>query len=178
MQVCAIDADRFRDASTGSTEEEQERMIAPAPSRTAIRSCKESVQLLVGEELDHAPHGPLPVDRQYSLDDAHQGRVYEAHVLEERTDHRETSISSPDAVSPISLKVIEERQNEIAIQVLDQKLARRPPVPLRCEAQKQSHAVAICGDRHRAGPLLGDQTQPEERFEKRRQIRAPALPHH
>src|SRR5206468_3083596 len=73
------------------------------------------------------------------------------------------------AAAALVLEVREERDDRGRVEILEHKLGWRLPGPLVQERQQQPEAVAVGGDRVRAGVALAGETIGEERLQQRRQ---------
>src|SRR5674476_897859 len=90
-------------------------------------------------------------------------------MMEERPDRRQARITCLDRVLPLLLKLVQKRENEIAVQILGRQCARLAPGALGGEEDEHAQGVAVAGDRRGARvPLLG-QPVAEERLQQRRE---------
>ena len=59
--------------------------------------------------------------------DAERRRVICSHVVEERPDRRQTSVARLDCVLPRLLKLVQEGENDVAVEMPDGQFARPTP---------------------------------------------------
>ena len=83
--------------------------------------------------------------------------VVQREVAEQRVDRREAVVAGRDRVAAIVLEVVKERGDQRRVELRDVELARRRAQALCGEVQQQPEAVAVGGDRVRAGGALADQ---------------------
>ena len=79
--------------------------------------------------------------------DAERRGVVCGHVVEERPDRRQTRIAGLDRVLPLLLKLVQEGENDVAVEMLDGQLTRLTPGLIGGEQDQHAQGVAIAGDR-------------------------------
>lgn len=109
---------------------------------------------------------PLRRDSQYALSDGQRQRVPRGCVPVEGSQRGETSVAAADAVMPVALQVLEEREEDWRVQ-LGQRQRREWLLGMILHVtQQQTKCVAIAGDGARAGVALCEQVLAEEVLEE------------
>jgi len=165
--VVAAEPDRLGHARPGVVEDGEEDRVALAAPGGAIRCGEEGVDLLPGEVAEDGPVEALGGDGEDALGDGERGGVPKGGVPEERADRREAEVAGARAVAPGLLEVVEEREHDGGIEVLDRERGRGTSGALLRETQEDLEGVAVARDGLGAGAALGDETRAEEILEER-----------
>jgi hypothetical protein len=92
-------------------------------------------------------------------------------VPHERVDGGQASVSRGRTVLPVALEVLQERQHELRVQLLDVQLGGPGPEPLAGEVEEESERVGVRLAGARALALLDGEVLAEEGREQRRERR-------
>ena len=93
--------------------------------------------------------------------------LLQSHVSEERVDGPQPDVPRASTVFASAFQVIEEETNEGCIEVFDPDLGGHFAESFFGKLQKQTEAIAISGNRMRAGLPLAKQAIGEEGLKKR-----------
>ena len=126
-KVACIDAERFGDAGAGSSEEQQQRPVPAATVCLLVRRVDEGVKFLPDEVVCDLGVRLLYRDGEDALRDAERRGVICGHVVEERPDRRQTRVACLDRVLPLLLKLVQEGENDVAVEMLDGQFTRLAP---------------------------------------------------
>ena len=110
-QVGDAQDDDFLDPGAGVEHGGEERIVAAAVDGTAIDNAQDGFDLLVLEVLHGAAAGPLERDGEDALTVREPCGVLHGAVPEERVDRGEAHIAGGDAVVPVELQVLKERED-------------------------------------------------------------------
>jgi hypothetical protein len=133
---------------------QQQRVVAAGGPPHAVWRGEQRVDLLVAQERDGRRRAAFGWDREHARDRGGVLGVLVRGVAKQRADRRQPRVASRGAVVALMREVVEERANQLGVQVGDVQLAgRRAGLPLG-EGEQQTERVAVCGDRVRAGVAL------------------------
>jgi len=127
---------------------------------------EDHVQFLPGQKRHDSSGRPLPRDAHDPLGHAHQGWVAEGHMVEEGSDRRQPRIACPDAVSTAGLEVIQEGEDQVAVEVVDRQTTGRATEAGRGEDKQEPERMPIGHDGLRTGASLGHEAFAKEGLEQ------------
>jgi hypothetical protein len=122
LKVGGVDTNGFADSGAGLSQEQQKCVVSPPDACTPIRGFKESMELGAAEMVEDWLNRALSWDGEDPLREAHRRRVFEGHVVKERADGGQTSVSRTDARSPHLLDMIEKFQDDRPVEIGDTQL--------------------------------------------------------
>ena len=122
------------------------------------------------EVLHGAAAGPLERDGEDALTVREPRGVLHGAVPEERVDRGEAHVAGGDAVAPVELQVLKEREDRLGAEVVEVELDDGPLRPGCDEAEQEHEAVPIAADGVGAGSPHPGQVVGEERPEGSRQV--------
>jgi hypothetical protein len=163
--VLAVQGDQFADPQPGLDRQREHGVIASADPGALVRGCEQRVDFGFGEVGDRDASGALVRDREHAPDRGGVLGVLQRQVAKQRVDRGETVVAGRGGVAAIVLEVVKERCDQGRVQLRDVELARRCAQAVCGEFQQQPEAVAVSGDRVRAGGALTDETVDEERLQ-------------
>ena len=147
-------------------DEHQGVVAASGPARS-VAWLQQRVDFGLGEERDQPAFEPFRWDREHPLDRAGVLGVAQRRERKQRVDRREARVAGPRAVAAFALEVVEERADQLGVEVVERQPRRRPADALLAEGEQQPQRVAVGGDGVRAGVALSDQPLGEERLQRR-----------
>jgi hypothetical protein len=169
-QVGDAQGDDFPDPRAGVEHGGEERVVAAAVGGAAIDGAEDGFDFLMLEVLHGAAAGPLEGDGEDALTVCESCGVLHCAVPEERVDRGEAHVAGSDAVVPVELQVLKEREDRLGAEVVQVQLDDGPLQPGCDEAQQEHEAVPIAPDGVGTGPAHTGQVVGEEGPEGSRQV--------
>jgi hypothetical protein len=124
---------------------------------------------LLIEELDRALFVALGRDGQHLLTLQRALRLFIGNEAEERAQGGEPAVAGFRGAGALVLEMIEERDRECCIQILQTQIRWLPSETCRRKGKQQSEGVAIGRDSMRTGAELGLQPPGEDALNERRE---------
>ena len=125
---------------------EDEGVVASSRPCLSIRCCKQRVDLRAAEKADRLARESLARNREHSLDLRCVCRQLERRVAKEGMDRGQSQIAASNAQAPAGLELVEERNDQRGVNLLESQARGRQSETLLREEQELSEGVAIGGD--------------------------------
>ena len=132
----------------------EHRAVASSFPAVLWRRLDQRDGLLRGEEGHDSSFEPFGGDAQHTGDHRGMFGVAQRGVAEQCADRGEPQVAGSRAVVAVGFKVLEERGDQRLVEIAPVQRRRRDSGPVVGEAQQQAQAVAVGGDRARAGVQL------------------------
>jgi hypothetical protein len=115
--VAAVEPGQLGDAEPGLRCYQQERPVAAAFPPGQVAGGEQGVDLGLGEERDELLAGLLGGDGQDLLDERGVFGVAQCRVGEQRPDRGQPQVAGPGGVVPLGFEVLEERGDQLGVEV-------------------------------------------------------------
>ena len=138
VEIAEVDTERLRDTCAGSPEKKQQAPITSSARRSLIRRIDQGVKFFSGQMMCHLGVRLLQWDCEDALRDAERGRVVRCNMTEERPDGGKSCIPGLYGVLSLRLKVIQEGEDKIAIEIGDCQCTGFPLCAPGCEQDQQA----------------------------------------
>jgi hypothetical protein len=169
--VLAAQVAELGDAQAGLEQQQEHGAISPTEPGREIRRGEQSVLLGAGQRGDELALGLLARNREDPLGDGAVGRLLQGDEAEERMDGGQASVSGANAIAPVRLEMLQERDDERSVEIGHEQSRRGLAHALLAEREEESERVAIRGDRVGACISLTQEAVGEERLEQPRDQR-------
>jgi len=116
-QIRVVDAGCLGDTSPGSTEKQEQGIVAPPLPSCLIRRSQECGQVLLPKIGDHLLDSSLLSDCQNPLHNTNRSGIAVGDVLEEGLDGGKPGITGADTVPSLVFKVIQKSEDAVPIKV-------------------------------------------------------------
>jgi hypothetical protein len=169
VKVGCVDADGFGNPGASPCQEKQESPVTSAAGCCLVGRGDEGIHFSFGEMVRHLDMRPLYGDRQNALSNPEGRRVVGSDVVEEGSDGGQPGVTGGDGVLPVLLELVEKREDEVSIKVLEPQCRWLPLQP--CSGEKDQHAqgVAIAGHGRGGRVALLGQVATKVGLQERRQ---------
>jgi hypothetical protein len=162
LHILALKRGDFAISQTCLYGEQQEGSVTPADPFFWIRSCNDSRNFFIREELNRTALVPFGRDSQNPLTVQCQCRFTEGHIAKETLQGGKAVISCADAITAVKFKVLNKLAQERHIELFYAQFRRRTPKVFRGEAKQQTEGIPVRGNSVRTGAKLCEQSVRKE----------------
>lgn len=157
--------DKLGDPGAGVVQRGQHDAISLARPSVGARGVEDRLDLVRGEKPEQRFVEALHRDGEDALQTGEGGRLLPRGKVRKGSNRRKPGIPTANAVVTMPLQMIEKRQDEWGVHVLEFQTFRRFVEMLMGKLQQEPEAIAVRCHRPWTGIPLGEQTVEEERLQ-------------
>jgi hypothetical protein len=143
LQIARSYIDDLLHAGPGVEEREEKGVVASAPHRRAIGRVEDGADLLVFEVLNGALAGPLEGQSEQPLAELEVLGVAGCGVAGKRVDGGETGVAGRWTIAPVCLKMVEEDEDLLRVQVIEVEEGDRSASTRSEEAKQERQGIPV-----------------------------------
>ena len=160
--IVEAEADQFGDAQTGVVGKAQHRPVPSSGPCRGIRCLEQRIHFVPVEMFERGNIALLLWDRMHLSRHVEVFRVAELEEPVEALDCSQTDVAGTDTVAAFCLKMVEEGENGVDVEMADLERAWADAVPVRGEGREQPEGRGVALDGVSACPPVTREILPQE----------------